>query len=477
MSAYPTQLTLVWCYSAFFIFTGPISDDLHVAFTQQSWIITAYAVTFAAFLLFWGRVSDLYSAKPVFTWGFLTLGVLSLVTSFVPEKMSFFILRALAGIAGATLIPASYRLIAYVFDDEAEIRRAFIIFGMSGTIANVTGTLIAGVFQFITAGGQMAGWRWFFRLLALIIIPVSLLAFYAVPKPQGGAADCKEAKWKRLDIVGSFIMLSAIILLILGLTLGASYGWKKPGFLVPFLLSVLLFPSFFVWESRLSDEHALLPSKTWTEIPNFALFIALALLVYPWWGANFLAFVELFTKVHGEKAIIAAVRLLPQGIIAFAVSMLLTFVTVLVKRPRYLIIIGMLFALTGYILFTRTDTFIGVDYWRFLFPGMIIGSGGMLAVFMGTSVGVMTSVPADMAGVAGAVLQVSFQVGSAVGLGIQAGLLTVNPGGLENPANVKASFYFMLGWTALWLIGFVALYRAPPAKASSDEESPVAIVH
>ena len=61
--------------------TDPISVDLNVPFESQSWVITAYAVTFAAFLLFWGRVSDLYSAKPVFAYGFMALGVLDLVIS------------------------------------------------------------------------------------------------------------------------------------------------------------------------------------------------------------------------------------------------------------------------------------------------------------------------------------------------------------------------------------------------------------
>lgn len=474
----PHALTgTVWCYSAFFIFTAPIAEELKVSFTQQSWIITAYAVTFSSFLLLWGRIADLYSPKPVFTWGFLALGVLSLITSFLPEKFSFFIFRALGGIAGATLIPASYRLIAYVFhDDEAERSLALTLFGTSGTIANVTGTLVAGVIELVTADGQLSAWRWFFRLLALIIIPVSLLAFYMVPKMQGDEADIAETKWKRLDLVGSFIMLSAIILLILGLTLGASYGFKTAGFLVPFLLSFVLFPAFFFWEARLSDELALIPSKTWTTIPNFTMFIIFALQIYPWWGQNFLAFVEVFTKVHHEKPIIAAVRVLPQGVVAFSVSMLLTAVPILVRRPRYPIIVGMLFGMVGYVLFTRTDEFIGKDYWRYLFPGQIIGSGGMLAVFVGTSVGVMNSVPAEMAGVAGAVLQVAFQVGSAVGLSIQAGLFTVNPGGLENPANVQASFYFQLGWVILWLIMFVVFYRPPP-KSANDEEQRVVIAH
>lgn len=465
----------IWCYSAFFIFTRPISEELDIKFEQQSWVITSYAVTFAAFLLFWGRVSDLYSPKPVFTWGFLALGVLSLIISFLPDKYSFFVFRALAGIAGACLIPASYRLIVYVFPPE-ELGKAFTLYGMSGAISNVTGTLVAGFIEYIPNGGQMSAWRWFFRILAALIVPVSLLAFYMIPKSKGTDAECGEAKWRRLDLVGSLIMLFAIVLLILGLTLGASYGWKTAKFLVPFLLSWVLFPAFFVWEHYLPETHALLPTKTW-KIPNFATFIAFGLQVYPWWGVNFLGLVETFIGPRGEKPIIAALRVLPEGIVAFMVTLLLTWKPKLVSRPRWTILVGMVFGIVGYVLMTRPKTFDSIEYWKFLFPGFIIGSSGMMASFTATNVGVMTSVPAEMSGVAGAVLQVSFQLGSAVGLGIQAGLLTVNEGGISNPSNVKASFYFQMGWCALWLVGFLALYRRPKNDGSDEEGQKVIIAH
>ena len=75
--------------------------------------------------------------------------------------------------------------------------------------------------------------------------------------------------------------LGAIVLLILGLTLGAAFGWKTAKFLVPFLVSFGLFAFFFIWEARLPDEYALLPAKTW-RIPNFAALIIFALYIYGW---------------------------------------------------------------------------------------------------------------------------------------------------------------------------------------------------
>ncbi|ORY29676.1 major facilitator superfamily domain-containing protein [Naematelia encephala] len=456
----------MWSYSTFFIFTAEISEDLDVAFESQSWVITSYTVTFAAFLLFWGRVADLYSAKPVFVFGFLALGILNLVISFLPDKYSFFILRAVSGIAGATLIPASFRLIAAVFEPH-ELGKAFTLYGMSGPLASVTGVLVAGFIEYIPLKGQGTAWRWFFRILAAVIIPISIGCLYWIPKPRGAIANV-EGKWKRLDIIGAFLMLSAVILLILGLTLGASFGWKKPGFLVPFLLSFVLFPAFFVWEARIPTEYALLPPATW-RIPNFTVFIVFALFIYGWWGTNFLPFVEIYVDNHGEKPIIAAVRLLPQALSASAVTVLLTVFPILVSRPRWPIVVGMLGSLTGFALFIGSHTQVGNDYWRYIFPGSIIGSGCTMVLFTATSVGVMTSVPAEVSGMVGAVLQVAFQVGAAVSLSIQAGLLTINPGSISNFKNTQASWYFELGWGILWIIGFLVFYR-PSKNAQNDVE-------
>lgn len=78
------------------------------------------------------------------------------------------------------------------------------------------------------------------------------------------------------------------------------------------------------------------------------------------------------------------------------------------------------------------------------------------------SVGAMTAAPAEQAGVVGAILQTAIQAGNAVAVSIQAGLMTIHPGGIQDFRNIAASFYFILGWGALWLILFWAFYRQPP---------------
>ena len=78
--------------------------------------------------------------------------------------------------------------------------------------------------------------------------------------------------------------------------------------------------------------------------------------------------------------------------------------------------------------------------------------------------------PSDLSGVVGGVFTMSLQTSVVVALSIQAGLFTVRPGGLANIANVRASWYFELGWTVLWLFGFVVFYRPRKTWSSRSNE-------
>ncbi|OCF76458.1 efflux protein EncT [Kwoniella mangroviensis CBS 8886] len=456
-------------YSGLFVFTDAVLNDLDILYESSSWIITAYSVTFAAFLLFWGRVSDLYSAKPVFAYGFLLLGIINLIISFMTNKYAYFVFRAISGIAGAATIPSAFRLILAIFE-PSELNVALTLFGLSGAIANVTGLVLAGFFGFITAGGQNSAWRWFFRMIAIVCVPFAFAAITLVPKTRGDRSDecTQHEKFKRLDLVGAFTMLVAIILIILGLTLGASYGWKTAKFLVPFLLSWPIFVAFFIWEARLPEGYALIPPSFW-KIPNMTLLIVFALGIYPWWAVNQLPLVERFLVVNHETPIIAAVRMLPQGLAALAVAMVIPPLLQKLGSGKWPIAVGMLLGSVSYILMIFSDGVIENNgYWRWYFPAFILGSGAAMASFLGTNITVMTSVPPAMSGVAGAMLQVSLQVGAVLGLSVQAGLLTLNEGSFVNYANVQASFWFQFGWSVFNMLIIVFFFR--PGKAAEGSQ-------
>ncbi|WWD19285.1 hypothetical protein CI109_103743 [Kwoniella shandongensis] len=454
-----------WSLAAFFVFTNPIVEDLNIDFAQQSWVITSYAVTFAASLLLWGRVSDLYSAKMVFCIGFATFGVLSVIISFLPEQYSFFIFRALQGLAGGTLVPSAFRLIVVVFEPH-ELGTAFTLYGVAAAIGATSGTIVSGVFALIERHDQMSSWRWFFRLMAVMTIPFAVGSLYWIPEEHGASADVSD-KWKRLDLVGTFTMLAAIILLILSFTLGAASGFNKAGFLAPFLISlIILVPFFFYWESRLPSTHAILPPSVW-KYRNFALWIAFGLYPQGWWSVQLLPLIEVLHDVRGDSYLIAAVRMLPIPITCFAATLVATRWPIITSNPRLTVGICIPFSIGALIMFAYSGHQNGKDYWKFLFTEFVFGDFAMMILYNANNVGVMTSVPPEMAGVAGALLQTAVQTGNAIALGVQSGLFTVHPGGIHDWRNVQASAYFEAGWAAVWMIGFIVLYK--PKKREEEE--------
>ncbi|WVQ73656.1 hypothetical protein IAR50_003236 [Cryptococcus sp. DSM 104548] len=465
-------------YSGGLIFTDSVAQDLGILYESSTWVITAYTVTFASFLLLWGRVSDLYSPKAVFAYGFLCLGIFSLVLSFMPNQYAFFVFRALMGICGAATIPSAYRLIVAVFEPQ-ELGLALTMFMMSGPIAVCTAMILAGVFELVKVSNQLAGWRWFFRCISIIVIPFGIFALTAIPS-EAGRLDNKDLdrkdRLKRLDLIGCFLMLSGLILFVLGLTLGSSFGWKKPGFLVPFLLSWVILVSFFFWEARLPEGYALIPPRFW-KLRNTALIIFCSLSIYPFWAVTQLAFIERSLTVWNELAVVAAVRMLPHAISGAVVALLLPRLLKHVRNLRWPMVFGV--GLAGLMIipmiYSEGKVFHNV-YWRWLFPAFVVGSGANMVFFLCANVAIMTSVDKEMGGVAGALFQVALQLGTVIGLTVQAGFLTLEPGSISNWDNVSASFWFVVGWQLLAALLTAVFYRQPKSTGGDEESKETAVM-
>ena len=152
--------------------------------------------------------------------------------------------------------------------------------------------MLAAFFGFITTTGQMSSWRWYFRFIALLAIPFSTIAYIFIPSTFTATNTSPDAlthsvaeKWKRFDLPGCAIMLSATLLFIVSLTLGATYGWKTAKFLVPFLLSWPVGVSFVFWERRLKQGYALVPPSTW-RIRNLSLLLGIAVSAFAYWPVS-----------------------------------------------------------------------------------------------------------------------------------------------------------------------------------------------
>jgi MFS family permease len=139
-----------------------------------------------------GRISDIYSPKPVFIAGNLILGIMSLGGGFVQNKIGLLILRAFSGIGAAFTISSALNLIVRLFPDPAEQSRAISWFGSAGAFGNVGGLLIGGVLA------EFATWHWIFWLITLIAVPIALVSFIFIPTQPLTPASERPG----LDLIG-----------------------------------------------------------------------------------------------------------------------------------------------------------------------------------------------------------------------------------------------------------------------------------
>ncbi|QRV74162.1 major facilitator superfamily transporter [Ceratobasidium sp. AG-Ba] len=436
-----------------------ICRDVGLTDSDSVWLFAAYQVTFASFLLISGRISDVYSPKPVFVLGTAFFGLTTLGGGFPHDKISFLVLRALQGIGASLTIPSSLNLIVQMFPDPQEQGRAIGWFSSVGCIGNVSGTIVGAILV------QYASWRWIFWLISIIAVPISISCVILIPKTPRNP----EHKKATFDFVGVFVLTTSTILFVYALTSGSVEGWKAPGVLAPLFVSVALAVSFFIWETRIDEASASLPPKLWF-YRNFAVLFAVALMPYFYWVQIYLSLSPYWQDHLGWSSIISAVKFLPLGLVAGPITINAGRISQL-GQPKWMILGGLTLSLIGSIMFPFSPG----RYWQIDFPAFIIGTAGTSVVFVLTSINIFRATPSHYAGVVGAVFNTALQLGSAIGTSattsIQASVDARNPNDETAFKGRAAALWCLVAVVGLEIIGVLVFFK-PLVKNPDDEESP-----
>ncbi|KAF8599784.1 MFS general substrate transporter [Ceratobasidium sp. AG-I] len=432
--------------------------------SDSVWLFAAYQATFASFLLISGRISDTYGPKPAFVLGSMFFGATSLGAGFISNRIALLVLRALQGIGAAHTIPSALSMIVQMFPDSKKQQRAIGLFGASGAIANVLGTIVGAILV------QYASWRWIFWLIAMVSIPAATACIFLIPQSSGR----KDTKISELDMFGVSILIAAIVLFVYALTTGSVTGWKSGGVLAPFFVSIALFVAFFVWETRVDEANAALPPKLWF-YPNFAVLFGTALMPFFWYMQMYLTFSPYWQDYLHWSTIITGVKFLPLGVIAGPIMVNGGRIAA-IGRPKLLIISGLILAFIATILLPFSAR-LSDRYWPLVFPAFIIGSGGTAVVFVLANISIFQTTPPEYAGTVGAVFNSALQLGGAIGssatTSIQASLdERVLENGTFDGTHFQgraASLWFLLAWVGLVTIGVAVFYRTDKLGAQDVE--------
>src|SRR6516165_10020631 len=216
-----------------------IQRELHSSFSDLQWVVDAYSLTLAAFLLTAGVVGDIYGRRNVFATGLAIFSLASLLCGLSTSPLMLNLCRGLQGVGGAVMFATSLALIANAFTGR-DRGTAFGVYGavIGGAVA--IGPLIGGA---ITSAW---GWRWIF----FVNVPIGVLAI-AITFTH--IAKSKDTRERRIDWIGFVTFSASLFTLVFALVRGNDLGWGSTTIVGLLVGSAVLMVAFFVNEHLTAD--------------------------------------------------------------------------------------------------------------------------------------------------------------------------------------------------------------------------------
>ncbi|KAJ2715532.1 hypothetical protein H4R19_001155 [Coemansia spiralis] len=216
------------------------------ALSDATWIATAYMLTTTVLQPLYGRLSDTFGRTPTLVAAILLFMSGSAACGWAPSLGVLIFGRALQGVGGAGLLALVFIVVSDLTSEDE--RPAYMgVLGAVWSVASVIGPLLGGVFS------DKATWRWAFW----VNLPIAgtVLAIIAVlmrlPTPAGSLWH----KLRRIDFVGSAVLVGAVVMLLLALTWGGkTFPWRSARIICLLVFSILALALFVGVEWRLALE-------------------------------------------------------------------------------------------------------------------------------------------------------------------------------------------------------------------------------
>lgn len=370
--------------------------DLGFDSADRHWVVTAYALVFGSLLLVGGRVADLIGRRRAVLIGLAGFGLASALGGAADSLTTLVAARALQGLFGALLAPATLAVITTTFTDPGERGRAFGIYGAVSAGGGAAGLLLGGVLT------EYASWRW-------TLYVNTVLAAVGVLGALATLAHHERVRGQRPDLAGAATITVGLFALVYGFSNAYESGWAAALTLACLAGGALLIAAFLAIEARVADP--ILPLRVLTSRVRGASLLVLFL------GSVALFAETLFLTYYLQENLAftpvqAGLAFLPQTLGAVAAS--LASGALLRRVPgRVILPAGMVLAAVGAFVLGRIDG--AGDYAPVVLPGsLLIGAGIGLAFSIAVNLGVHDVRQQD-AGVASATVAAVQQMGGSIG--------------------------------------------------------------
>ena len=288
------------------------------------WPASVYALAAGCLLLIFGAIADVVGAKKVWLTGSFLYMVFTAAVGLARTGVQVILFRTLTGASIAMCLPAAVSLITNTFPKGTWRNVAFAANGMGQPLGFAVGLVLGGVFT------DTIGWRWAYYVMALINLPISIAAIWALPSVHTPS----EKVWSRrlledIDWVGALIMSAALglLLYVLATTTSSYTDFSEPTNIALFVLSLVLLISFPFWMSYQvrHGRPAIIPNKLWKN----TAFTATCVCVFFCWAS--MNAIQYFTTLYFQRvlrlsALQASIRFLPHIIMGASVNVVTGFI-------------------------------------------------------------------------------------------------------------------------------------------------------
>ncbi|GEB57990.1 MFS transporter [Streptomyces gardneri] len=361
--------------------------------TTLQWVMIAYAVTFAGFLLVGGRLADVFGRRRVFECGVALFTAAALVGAVAPDTAVLLGARAVQGIGAALSGPAALALLTEVFPAGPARNRALSVYAAVGAASFSGGVLLGGVLT------QFLGWRsvlWFSVALGLVVLAATRAGL------PGGAG-----RGGSLDLPGAISGTLGLTLLVVGVSTHGAAAWTA-------LLAAAAFLVFFVVREHRTPDPVLplglfrLASVRAASLAAFLQYMG---------SVGMLFFAPLYLQgMLDYTPLESGLALVPMSAAVFLTANFATGRLLARHTPRTLMAVGLVLIGVGTALWLSTPE--DGDYLLHVLPGLVVSGIGQGLNFPSMTSAGLTGVAPERHAVAGAVNVVAQQIGASVGVAV-----------------------------------------------------------
>ncbi|KAF2669076.1 aminotriazole resistance protein [Microthyrium microscopicum] len=384
-----------------------IGRDLGMTTAEITWLSAASSLASGSFLLLFARIADLFGRRYLFIGSLLIFSIFSLGAGFAKQGVTLDILTGFMGLMSAAAVPPAQGMLAVIYDSPSKRKNAvFACFSAGNPLGFVFGLISGGIVT------NIFNWRAAFWWLAIIYFLFTVISVFVIPKDTEERVKLDKGTFKRLDALGSLLVIIGTGLFSAALSMGSDAGWGT-GYVIVLLVLGLFFMTIFVfWE--LYVEYPLIPMGIFKN-RDLSLLLVMTVLgfmgfaVSPFWISLYIQ------RIWQASALKTAVYMLPMAIGGIIVNIIAAVILHRISN-KLIMCVGILSYTLSFLLLALTKTSYG--YWPMIFPALCLAVVGADFQFNVTNMYVMSSMPKAQQSIASGLFQTLCRLGLTVGMGI-----------------------------------------------------------